>query len=221
MIAGQSNAMGAGTTRNHYDYDGIVAGLFKRPNTTWTNLTDPTSDTFNNNGGSVWPLVAQAHLTQRPVSPGFITTSVVATSANWLPGTANYNAMLARVALATAAGGTSTLKAVLWWQGESDCIAGVSQATYHANLETLAAGIQADLGVPLMVAKLQNCSTCGAALAGVQAAQEAAWSDIANVVAGPDLSDIESDDGLHLVVPAKIQEAASRWSAAIEAAIYP
>jgi hypothetical protein len=214
--------MGAGTTRNYYDYDGIVAGLFKRPATTWANLADPTSDIFNNQGGSVWPLVGQAYLLARDLPPGFVTTGVGAsTSASWLPGQANYDAMIARATLATATGGAGTIKAVLWWQGESDAIAGVSQATYHANLSTIAAGIETDLGVPLIVAKLHGCSTCGGALAGIQAAQEAAWSDVTNVLAGPDLSDIDSDDGLHLVSNAKIQEAATRWWAAIEAALYP
>lgn len=171
-------------------------------------------------GGSVWPIVGEEHIAlhQRPV--GFVTTAVGGTTmAQWLPGTANYNAMLARVALAIA-GTTNTIKGVALWNGESDCLAGTSQASYHADLATFCAGVASDLGVPVLVFKVHNVTACTAPhLAAIQAAQVASWSDITNARQGPDLSDLVANDTLHLTTDPNVREAAARTSAAIEAQI--
>jgi hypothetical protein len=211
VVIGQSNAVGRGQALNFYAYAGDVGGLFKKPGTAWLNLTDPTDDNPLAKG-SVWPLVANSYLAARSAPVGIIPAAVDSSSiAQWLPGTANYNAMLARV---TASG--EPVKGVLWWQGESDAIAGLSQALYHSRLATIAAQIQADLGAPLFVAKLQNCTGVPAAnLAAINAAIQASWSDIPNVRPGPDLSDIVTDDNVHLIAQSSIEMAAARWWTAI------
>lgn len=145
---------------------------------------------------------------------GFVTTAMDSTSsAQWLPGGALYQRMIDRF---TASGHTSA-KGVLWWQGESDAIAGVSQATYHANLASIAAAIATDLGVKMFVPKLQNVTNATAPnLAAINAAIAQAWTDVPNIAPGPDLSDIATDDGVHLISDAHVQLAASRWWTAIQ-----
>ncbi len=213
VIAGQSNAVGQTTTLSAYTFLGVPAGLYRKPDNVWVNLADPT-DNNSGNRGSAWPMMANAYIAERALPIGIIPAAVSGSSiTSWLPGTTNYNAMLARVASA----GVAPL-GVLWWQGETDAQSGMSQATYHGHLATIAAQIQTDLGAPLFVAKLQNCTGISAGnLSAIQAAQQAAWSDIGNVRQGPDLSDIATDDGLHLVAEAKMATAAARWYAALKA----
>lgn len=222
MIAGQSNAVGQGYTLNHYSFNGVVAALFKKsPNLQvasdrWVDLKDPTGADDASALGSVWPLVATSHLSRTTPPPiAFIPTAVNSSAiASWQLGQANYNAMAASITRSA-----TPIKAVLWWQGEQDASLSMSQAQYHTYLAALAGQIATDFGVPLMVAKIQSCTGIAPAdTARIVAAQAAAWSDIPNVIPGPDLSDMVTDDAFHFRIDAKMQTAAARWWAAMVAA---
>jgi len=183
----------------------------------WVALADPTSALAVPQGGSVWPIVGDSYVTARSAPVGFVTVAVGATaSAQWLPGTANFKNM---VDTYNAASGQGEVKGVLWWQGESDANNSVSEATYHANLAAIADAVHEKWGVKLFVAKLQKCSSIlpSSRVDAINAAITAAWSDVASVAPGPDLSDLDADDGLHLKSDANIQTAASRWWTAIAA----
>jgi hypothetical protein len=109
--------------------------------------------------------------------------------------------------------------AVLWHQGEYDAAAGTTQAQYNSWLDTLADGIMDDLGISTMPCKLQNC--VGRDETAINAAIAEAWSDNSNVLTGPDFSDItpDSGDGLHFYSNSQLTTAATRWWAAVEAAL--
>jgi hypothetical protein len=128
----------------------------------------------------------------------------------WQPGQANYEAMIAR---SQAAGGT---KAVLFWQGESDVVAGTSEATYNSGLDAVANGVQSELSVLLMSCKLQDCT--GVDETTINNAIGTAWGDNANVLTGPDLHGLATDDTYHLKSDANLASAAALWWSAIEAA---
>lgn len=214
MVAGQSNAVGQGARLNGYVYTSVKAGYFNA-SSAWVNLKDPISSQVPA-AGSVWPVVGQAFVLARGTPVGFVSTAVNGSaSSSWLPGQPNYNAMVTR---ALAAG--ATLKAVVWWQGETDAGAGVSQATYHANLASIAAQIAIDLGVPVVACKIQKTPAFASQvnLDKINAAIVQAWGDVPNVRQGPDLSDLTAEDGYHLINDATVQEAGARWWAALVAA---
>jgi hypothetical protein len=78
----------------------------------------------------------------------------------------------------------------------------------------------ADLGVPLIPCKLQFCTGLDAgAQTTINAAIGAAWADNANVVAGPDLTGLTTDDTVHLKSDANLLSAATLWHNAIVAGI--
>lgn len=217
IVAGQSNALGQGTTLNS---SVMSALMFRRDKPDWVLLADPTDRGLSGptpSAGSVWPAIGTAYVSLLNLPVGFVTTaedgSVIS---SWLPGQSLYTRMLAQYALATKLT-NGNLRGVLWWQGESDALNGVSQSSYHSSLATLAGGIRTDLGVKLFVAKLQNCSGVAPAsnLTAINAAIAQAWTDVPNVAPGPDLSDLPTDDGFHLKTDAHIATAAARWWTAI------
>lgn len=227
VIAGQSNASGRGTNNQGYSHPELKAGVFKN-NYTWTELADPTdadptTDTVSADsgaGGSVWPGLASRIIVSRRLPVAFVPTAKGGSSiTEWLPGANHQNRATlygSMVYRALQAGG---VRCVLWWQGETDALVAMSQATYNGHLDTIANAIQADLGVKLMPCLLQNSS--GITDADEQKIRDAtseAWGDNSNVLAGPDLSTLASDDTFHLTTNAKIITAAVRWWRAIQAA---
>jgi hypothetical protein len=217
ICAGQSNMSGRGTSNQSYSHATLKACLFGN-DYQWKQLVDPydsasgqidtvSSDTAT---GSFIPLLATLLMDSESVPVAFIPAAKGGTAITaHLPGADHqdrstlYGSMVYR---ALQAGG---VKAVLWWQGESDVISGVSQATYNGHMDTIANAVDADLGVKLIPAKLQNITQDETA---VNAAIGEAWSDNANVLTGPDLFTVVND-GLHVISSAALQDAAERWAA--------
>jgi hypothetical protein len=224
---------GRGTNNQVYGHATLKAGLFSNAYA-WRELSDPydmatsqtdtvSSDSSPAAAGSFIPLLATEIMADQGVPVAFVPAAKGGVSiTSWLPGgdhqdrTTLYGSMVYR-ALQTGA------KAVLWWQGETDAIDGMAQATYNGHLDTIANAVDTDLGVPLMACKLQNSSaiTDSPNEAAINAAIAEAWADNANVLEGPDLSDIGSDDAYHLQTDAKLLTAAQRWWAKLAAEFYP
>lgn len=233
IIAGQSNNSGRGTNSQVWTPALGFPALNFANDYTIKRLADPYDsdsgqvDTVSSDSiaaGSVWPLVATyylANVRKRLLLVPCAKGGSAITS--WLPGANHqdrstlYGSMVYR---ALRAGGN--LKAVMWWQGETDAINGMNQATYNGHLDTIANAVMSDLGVPLMACKLQNSSgiTDDPNEAAINAAIAEAWADNANVLQGPDLSDLGSDDAYHLQGDEKLATAAGRWWTAIQAALY-
>lgn len=239
VIAGQSNAVGQGTSNQSYASSTFKAGVYS-VGYFWQELTDPVgtnfgqSDAIGNNtlyGGSVWPLLASYIMQNEHMPVAFVpsakngsglTVPGVSGSGQWtIPGnhedrTTLYGSMVHR---ARSAGG---VKAVLWWQGETDGLSTTTEATYEAALNTLADTIYADLGVTLVPVRLQNSSGISdVAESYVNSAIQAVWAANDHVVAGPWLTDLPSDDAYHLKTDAHLATAASRWWNALDLGVYP
>lgn len=94
-------------------------------------------------------LYAAGHHNLLIVKVAFSGTSL---AANWQPTTADFKALLARVAQAKAwaraHGFHPVLAAFYWMQGETDAMSAASASAYAGNLKTFLAEIRADLPLP-------------------------------------------------------------------------
>ena len=233
VAAGQSNASGQpGSALQSYSHATLKAGLFGNDDV-WRELADPTDSNTGQidsvssdatSGGTVWPLIATAFMALRSMPFGLVPcakggSAISAWARNGsTPGLAStlYGSMYRRI---NAIGG---VKAVLWWQGESDAILATTQAAYYAALNTLADNVASDFGIPLIVAQIGHVQgATGANVQAIRQAQLAAWTGNANLLRGPTLYDVTlSVDGLHFSTNGQIATAAERWWAAINSVLY-
>ena len=72
----------------------------------------------------------------------------------WMPGELNYDHAVMQCKLALR---TSSLKAILWHQGESDCLSDETVASYRENFKVMIAALRRDLGlgdIPVILGEL-------------------------------------------------------------------
>lgn len=235
MIAGQSNAVGIGTSNQAYS-GAAGASLFGN-DYAWHNLTDPTDsvvaqvdavslDVSPAPGGSYWPLLATQRIALNSIPIAFVPCPLGATAIlAWQPGADHedrntlYGSMVHRAR--QIQGG---VKAVLWHQGESDAtVTGFTTgAVYDPRLDTLADAVFADLGVKLIAAKIHKWDGAPSTTQGnvdeINGAIGTAWGDNAHVGAGPNFdSPSRVTASLHFTTNAELLDAATRWEASLEA----
>lgn len=240
VVAGQSNADGAGFNLQTYSHATLKASMFGNDDN-WKQLADPVDvntnyvDAISNwagsTNGSVWPLLATRFLAGQNVPVAFVPTSISgSTIANWQrnnsnPGDLNtlYGSMYRRI---NAVGG---IKAVLFWQGEVDARNAEASAIYKNSLSAFANNVYADFGVKVVDAQIGDSGRSDAYyLNEIRLSQQSAWNDGENVLPGPVLYDVNlSDetgeglvDGLHFKTDDDLQTAANRWWAAMDADFY-
>ena len=230
---GQSNASGRATNNQTYTpQSGITAMMFGN-DYQWKQLVDPT-DSYTNQvdrvsndnyrysvtvGGSCWMRVANWQV-YRGYPIAFIPCALGGTgivefvpTADHFDRTTLYGSMAHRARLA---GG---IKAVLWWQGETDAVNNMTQATYNAYLDSIANAIAADFSAKLIPCTLLNCSALTAGqMLQINSAIMEAWSDNPNVYSGPDLRAIPSDDvpGYHYMLDATTNTVGDNWHGRID-----
>lgn len=212
---GQSNVTGRGTNNQSYTGTSNYGSKLNSSNAPAL-MADPAGvDSNGTPTGSFWPLlatlVANAGVPFQAIVRGAGGTSITA----FLPDGGNYSTLITAVRLVTTAP-----RGVIFWQGETDAVNGMSASTYYSNLVTLASGVHGDLGCNLWVVRLQNCTDSGAAagLAAIQSAQARAFAECPYVTQLCDLSDISTDDGFHLQTDAHLSTAATRMFAGMQAA---
>jgi hypothetical protein len=231
VIAGQSNAVGYGDNNQSYSNARYRATIFAN-NYQYKNATDPIDsavgqvDLISEDGnaafGSVWLPMATLFMADQSVPIMFIPCAKNGSNiTQWQPGVNHQNrATLYGSMVYRALQQPNGIQAVLWWQGEADAVNGVSQASYEASLDILSNAIFADLGVKLIPAKLQNCQAISPGnQAAINAAIAAKWGT-GNVLTGPDLSGLITDDEYHLRTNGKLSSAAALWWAALQALFY-
>ena len=234
IVAGQSNASGRGTTSTQVSSHATLKSSIYGNDYQWKMLRNRVDDIVAQIDavskdssvplGSVWIPIGTAYMTDLSIPCAFVPCAMGGTSITaWQPGvdhedrTTLYGSMIYRAKLTGA-------KAVLWWQGEQDVVGGMAESTYNTYLDTLADAINTDISVPTIACKLQDLSgyLTGYDESTINAAIGTAWTDNANVLAGPDLSGITpSVDGVHIKTDAEIADAAALWWTAIAAALYP
>lgn len=211
-LYGQSNVEGQGITNQSYmSVNGQIASKFTN-GTTWANLTDPVNPQAE---GSPWPLLATLWMAHTKCPVAFLPYGVSGSPIwTFVPGQAHYTTFTNAI---DAIGG---VRCTLWWQGETDAIAGMSAATYNSHLDSIANDLASRYsGHLLLPARLQNSTgIADANEEAIRAAVDLAVSDNPNVKAGPDLSDITTDDAYHPTSLPKLTVIAARfWTAAYKA----
>lgn len=235
LVAGQSNASGRGTNNQSYSHASLRASMF-REDQAWAQLSDPTDSDDGLAAGSPWPLVATLAMADQSVPVAFITTAdggtgLVNPTNDWeVDGTGvQYEDCIAIV----TASGVNAIKAIIWYQGESDAVNGVSQASYNAALDALYTAFAADLpggATPLICTMIGNIQGAYVPAGGtgdidkIRFAQKEAWDDNAGIYPGPVLIDIDltdsGGDGLHLKTNTELSTYAARCWAAIDEAVF-
>lgn len=230
VVAGQSNASGYGFSLQHYTPTaGITATLFGNDDT-WKELTDPFdsavgqvdySSIDTSAYGSFVPLLATHIVMQERIPVAFIPAARSGTSiAQWQPGTPLYESMKRRIAIA---GGV--VRAVLWFQGESDAKDGTGYAAYSKQMNTMVDQLAADFpGTKVMVGQIGQTRYPTEHLEAIRQAQTDLWSSNANVLPGPVTKDIDlSDEGgdtLHFRSDADLAAFADRWWQQLQTQVY-
>ncbi len=225
VIAGQSNAEGLGDVLHSYSHPTLMARMDRFTEDTkefeegWQDLRDPcNSSNDTRNYGTLWPIIVSSWMADQGVPVGVIPTAAGGTSiSEWQKGGGDYyDDMLDCIQRATG-GDSGQIKIVLWWQGEFDANAGMEKAAYNTHLDNLAADINSDFGVPIMPCILQNSTGINDVNEQkIRDATSEAMGDNANVISGPDFSDIDSDDSAHIKAEVKQQTCASRWWTSLE-----
>lgn len=177
--------------------------------------------------GSIYPLVADQIVaaTGRPVVFCNIAVSGKNLKDYWMPpstvpydlnsgdgiGGGNHFACLWHRWRAAQEFGTP--RAILAWCGEGEVMYAYSQAVCNTAIDTFADAAYAAMGMKTMFCKVHDVLGDET---NYNAAVAEAWSDNANVLQGPDLHDLISDDDWHLKTDGKGAEAAARWATAIK-----
>ena len=220
VVAGQSNAAGYGETLHTASHEWLAGSLFGN-DYVWHQLSDPFDTDTNQvdrisldwgTGGSAWPLVSMHLMNARNVPAAFVPTAHSGSSiTEWLPAGDHFHRETLYGSMAHRARLTGA-KAVLWWQGESDALGGMSQEDYQAHFSQIASAIQIDLGIPIIPALLHNSVAIpDEQEAAIRKAVIDAAASNTNIILGPDLSDLVSDDQYHLISDSNIAAAAELW----------
>lgn len=229
VIAGQSNASGRGFSNQTYTTPGgttLKASLLGNDDT-WKELVDPTDsntgqvDSVSSDSGaagSVWPLIASLYLADQRVPVAFIPTAKGGTSITEWQHSTNastlYGSMYRRIQA------VGSVKAVLFFQGETDALNGMSRSTYLSDLENFSNAVYSDFGVKTVVGQIGNQSIADSNLDAIRLAQEDSWNVGTTTLPGPAAPDVnladEGGDNLHFKSNGDLQIWANRWWAAIQ-----
>jgi hypothetical protein len=129
LVAGQSYADNCNDERLRVgDPAGRVVAYDPKAGA-WQVAHDPQPTPSAYRDGSLWPAVGDALLPVARTPVGFANVAVAATASSaWLPGTPNHKNLV------EAGKALGAFRYVLWQQGESDVIGGVSSKTYIEHL---------------------------------------------------------------------------------------
>jgi hypothetical protein len=174
--------------------------------------------------GSVWPLLADEITEQTGIPVMFVAAAENATGLvdppDWVIDGFYWNRLIQNISVATA--DQMCIRALLWFQGETDALNEVSYGDYKTALGGLALALQAEMSCPVpfvagVIGTTLNASE--AALVPIREAQRDAALELLDVLPGPETSDLPTRDGIHFgdaAVPSLLQ----RWCLAL-APLYP
>ncbi|MEP4078002.1 sialate O-acetylesterase [Haloferula sp.] len=193
VTCGQSNSANFGSPTATPVDDRVVARTSASVNS-WTVASDPLPIS-NGTGGSVWSRLGDLLVNAEDVPIGFIAVGVGGTSVNtWVPGQSNYEN---RLKLAVQSFPVNGFRAALWHQGESDSGgAGLSAATYEAQLNSMISGsrIEAGWDIPWYIAEVSYANRTIQKEDRVTAGQRAAVHGDPLVFLGPSTDEFHLED---------------------------
>ena len=236
VIAGQSNFSGRGFNNQVYTApgSGVSAVMFGNDDK-WKALVDPFDsnagqiDNVSGDGaaGSLVPLLASSIAADQNVPVAFIPTAKGGSGiASWLPAANHklsstlFGSMERRI---DATGGK--VRAVLWFQGETDAQNCVSAATYTTNMNTIVNTINADYpGLKTLVGQIGHDTYGGACVDAIRGAQADLPNTNPNALPGAFTYDInladEGGDTLHFKSDGDLRVFAYRWWSAVSRFVY-
>ncbi|CAI9115860.1 OLC1v1016867C1 [Oldenlandia corymbosa var. corymbosa] len=161
ILAGQSNMAGRGGVRHHV-WDGIIPPECKQDpfifrlnaKLTWEPAKEPLhKDIDLNETTGIGPGMAFANTVLNNDSGfgtiGLVPCAVGGTSIReWEHGTLLYNQLVNRTNVARKGGGR--IRAILWYQGESDSITRQDATSYEKNLKRFFTNLRVDLRLPVV-----------------------------------------------------------------------
>jgi hypothetical protein len=217
VIIGNSIAQGYLTEYQSYSHPTLKATMFRQDDV-WRDLADPSDTSVLH--GSFWPLLATYILADQSVPVAFVTTATGSTDlaalhAEWQKGNSAYTEMASQI----VASGINGIKAFISHFGAVCSVATnpISQVDYNVAIDQLSTDLTSDYpGTKLLIDQVGEV-TMGSptnrrlALDNIRAAVVQAWNDNNNVLRGPVLYDIETDDGAHYWTTSKGAIIAARW----------
>ncbi|KAI7740165.1 hypothetical protein M8C21_013865 [Ambrosia artemisiifolia] len=214
ILSGQSNMSGRGGVKNH-KWDHMVPSDCKPDPTTihrlnanfiWETAQDPLhADIDKNKTCGVGPGMSFANALKDYIVGiiGLVPCAIGGTAIKqWAKGGKLYEDMVKRAKSAASGGGE--IKALVWYQGESDTKLKHVAEAYKSNMESLIRNVRSDLGLPtLPLIQVAIASGEGKYMEVVREAQKAI--DLPNVVC-VDAKGLElKEDHLHLTTAAQVQ----------------
>lgn len=230
LIAGQSNASGRGFTNQTYSHPTLKATMYGN-DYQWKELTDPTDsnigqlDTVSSDSatGSLWPLVATKYMAKENVPVAFIPNAKGGTSINsWERSSLSTAQLYGSMYNHTKSAGS--IKAVLFFQGETDVNENRSRAEYSSKLNSFINNIYTDFGVKTVVGQIGNGAYSSSSIDAIRAGQIDVWNSNPYAIGGPAFLDVnladESGDNLHFKSNNDLLVFADRFWAAMDAGFY-
>ena len=142
LLIGQSNMAGRGFINEAHPID--IERLYVLRNGRWIQMFRPVHSDRKTAGVCLGESFAEAYCKENNVDVGLIACADGGTRIEqWERGDVLYDNAVFQAKLAMR---TSTLKGILWHQGESNCHATQDSTTYKAQLEALIANLRRDLG---------------------------------------------------------------------------
>jgi hypothetical protein len=220
VIAGQSNAVGWSTWA---PTSPSVASVAYTPWDEIVPVRDPISTQWMP-GSSPWPTFVDAYAVRHGRTAMLIPTAYGASclvaertdggepaEPRWDPDGGDLYAKMLEQAIEATAGRPWRVRAVLWDQGECE-IGHATQAAYRKALMHLGDRVYEDLGAPLVVRILRK--RLDPNVVAIRTAQLEAIVDHPNIIAGPNVDDVEHDAaGVHII---DVVETGKRWAASLD-----
>ena len=218
VVCGQSNSANHGNKPQTPKEDRVSALTAN----SWQAAKDP-QPLATGDGGSPWPLLGDMLVKELDVPVAFASCGYGGTTtAQWQPDKQLYprlQTVLKRL-------GPRGARAILWHQGESDALSGVSTETYQQNMAALIAASRRDAGweVPWVVAAVSYLpANTRPNMDAVLAAQRALWKN-GLALEGPDTDIIAGPayryDAVHFNEEG-LRAHAVRWQLALRRAFFP
>lgn len=160
ILSGQSNMAGRGGVTKSYKFDGVIPPecescpsiLRLSAKLNWEEAREPLhADIDLKKTCGVGPGMAFANVAKQQIAEGervgLVPCAVGGTAIKeWARGEKLYEDMVKRSKESVKCGGV--IKALLWYQGESDTSHEHDATTYKHNMETLIGNVREDLGLP-------------------------------------------------------------------------
>ncbi|XP_052205691.1 probable carbohydrate esterase At4g34215 [Diospyros lotus] len=214
ILSGQSNMAGRGGVTPHKHWDGVVppeclpdpaAVLRLNAQLHWEPAHEPLhADIDTKKTCGVGPGMAFANAIKGRVGTmGLVPCAVGGTAIKeWERGTHLYENMVRRAEAAARGGGE--IRALLWYQGESDTSSETDAEAYKAKMEKLIHDVRSDLQSPsLPIIQVAIASGDEKYIETVREAQKSI--DIANVACVDAKGLALKEDNLHLTTEAQVQ----------------